>query len=497
MRERLKIKPSEEVIKYLFSPCIESDLKNSFCPIIEINYAHIIMLSSQNIISINDTKVILNALRDIYKNGPNILRINHFSEDLYSNIEDHIIGKVGSDVGGQLHTARSRNDLFGTVTRINARKFLLKACSQINSLRLCILELSNKKINTVMPGYTCMQPAEPITLGHYFSAHLHSLERDFARLENAYERLNQSPLGCAAMAGTTFNINRELSAELLGFNGPTKSSLDGIVSRDYVLEILAGLSIFMINLSRLCHDLYIWSTDEFSFIEVSDSVAMCSSIMPQKKNPVTFEHIKAKAAHLQGAYISASSSLKNSPFSQCRDSSVESIKYFWDSFFEVEASIYLLIETLKTIKINDKRMLDKARFDFSTVSELSNTLVREVGLPNRSAHQIVANIVSHIIENGQTPIDINSELLAKISKKVLGRKISLSDEKINLALDPVLNVNSRTILGGPSPSEVRNQLNFQEIKINEDIKIITDHENFLKESKSKLHSEVNRLVDSI
>ncbi len=494
MRERLKKKPSETVIKYLFSPCINCDLERSFYPLIEINYVHVIMLLKQKIISLDDAKIILKTLKEIEKKGPKKLKIDHFSEDLYSNIEDYVIGKIGANVGGQLNTARSRNDLFGTVTRINSRKFLLKACSQINSLRLCILNLSKNNINTVMPGYTCMQPAEPITLGHYFSAHLHSLERDFSRLEKSYERLNQSPLGCAAMAGTTFNIDRELSSQLLGFSGPTKNSLDGIVSRDYVLEILSALGIFMINLSRLCHDLYIWSTDEFSFIEVSDSVAMCSSIMPQKKNPVTFEHIKAKAAHLQGAYVSASSSLKNSPFSQCRDSSVESIKYFWDSFSEVEASIYLLIETLETIKINGERMLDRARFDFSTVSELSNALVREAGLPNRSAHQVVANIVTHIIEHRQTPKDINSKLLAEMSKKILGREIILSDEKINSALDPLLNVNSRNVLGAPSPSEVGKQLKRQKIKIKEDIENILRHEDLLKEARSRLYNEVDSLI---
>jgi argininosuccinate lyase len=339
-----------------------------------------------------------------------------------------------------------------------------------------------------------MQPAEPITLGYYLAAHLHALERDFSRLENCYERLNQSPLGSGAMAATTFDIDRELTAELLGFNGPTGNSLDGIASRDYVLEILSALSIFMIHLSRLSHDLYIWSTEEFSLIEVNGSVAMCSSIMPQKKNPVTFEHIKSKAAHLQAAYISASSCLKNTPYTQCRDSSMECLRYFWDSFFEVEASIYLLITTLKTIKINEKHALDRTFVDFSTVTELSNTLVKEVGLSNSLAHNIVANIVIHIIEQGQNPTNINSKLLTEISSKLTKKNISLSDEKIQLALDPVLNINSRKVTGSPCPSEVEIQLKRMEQKIKGDDKKISNYQNRLLQSKTNLHNRIKSLL---
>ncbi len=493
MRERLKNKPAEEMIKYVFSPCIEGDLEKSFYALMDINFAHVLMLLKQKIVSYEDAKLILSALTELKDKGPGVIVKNINSEDLYSNIEDYIVKKIGPDVGGQLHTARSRNDLFGTVTRINSRSFLLKACSQINSLRECILELSKENISTVMPGYTCMQPAEPITLGHYFVGHLSVFERDFLRLENAYKNLNQSPLGCAAMAATTFDIDRDFTSKLLGFDGSSKNSLDGIASRDYILEILSGLTIFTINLSRLCHDLYIWSTDEFSFIEVSDSVAMCSSIMPQKKNPVTFEHIKAKAAHLQGAFISASSCLKNIPFSQCRDSSVESVRYFWNSFFEVEASIYLLIKTLGSMKINSNRMLDRTRINFSTVSELSNSLVRESGLSNRLSHKIVANVVAYIIDNHKNIEEINSELIANVSKKILGEEIIITDEKIKLSLDPILNVKSRKVLGGPSPSEVTNQILRQEKIIEHDKSKILNLNKKIINSNDLLFKEVTSI----
>ena len=494
MRERLKERPSDEIVEYIFGPCIKSDLEKSFYPLLEINYAHLVMLKQQDIITAEITVAILQVLNEMEEKGPSILNIDRNSEDLYSNMEAYIVKKIGADEGGRLHTARSRNDLFGTVTRMNSRSSVLKTCSQINDLRMHILELSNKHIRLIMPGYTCMQPAEPITLGYYLAAHLHALDRDFARLENCYERLNQSPLGSGAMAATTFDIDRELTAELLGFSGPTDNALDGIASRDYVLEILSALSIFMIHLSRLGHDLYIWSTQEFSLIEVNGSVAMCSSIMPQKKNPVTFEHIKSKAAHIQGAYISASSCLKNTPYTQCRDSSMESTKYFWDAFFEVEASISLLMATLKTIRINGKLALERTFLDFSTVTELSNTLVKEAGLSNSLAHSIVANAVTHIIDEGQNPANIDSKLLTEISLKITGRDIRLSDEKIQLALDPVLNVNSKNVTGGPCPSEVSLQLKKIEKKIKDDVKKILNHDNRLRECKTNLHNRIDSLL---
>jgi len=494
MRERLKELPSENMIKYVFGPSIQSDLEKSFFPLMEINKAHLLMLIEQNIITLEDGKEIAKAMNELEGMGHENLTINYYSEDLYSDIEAFIIEKVGAKIGGQLHTGRSRNDLFGTVTRLNARTKLLKSCQQIIDLRKTLLNLAKTNIDTIMPGYTCMQQAEPITFAYYISAHLNAFERDFERLEKVFDKINISPLGAGALAGTTFNIDRSLTANLLGFSNTAKNSLDAIASRDYVLEVLSALSIFTVNLSRFNQDLYIWATEEFSYIEVSGSVAMSSSIMPQKKNPVTFEHIKSKAAHLQGIFISATSSLKNTPYSQVRDSSVESIKYFWDAFNEIEIAIHLMIDTLETMKINKNIMFEKAKNGFSSVSELASTLVHESDLSYRLAHKVMAEVVSVTLNKNETPKYITSDLIADVSENILGRRIVLTDDMIDKALDPVLNINSREGSGGPAISDVTKQLDNLERNIKNDSISLQSYIEQIEESQTILSEKFNLLL---
>ncbi|MEL7563536.1 MAG: argininosuccinate lyase [Dehalobacterium sp.] len=458
MRERLKNPPAPEFIHYILQPLLLKDAQKSFKFFNAINKAHLLMLVKQKIIDPLLAKQIFKAIRETEKRGAENIPLDPSKEDLSSNIEAFIMNQCGADIGGRLHTGRSRNDLGGTVTRMLVRQGMLESCRYLNQLRAAVLALANKYTETVCAGYTCAQPAEPITLAYYFAAHLYAMERDFARLAAAYERLNLCPLGSGAMAATTFNIDRTMVAHLLGFAAETPNSLDGIGARDYILEILAALSTFMINLSRMCQDLYMWATDEFSLIEVDSSVAMCSSIMPQKKNPVTLEHVKAKAAHVQAAYISAAGSLKNTPYTQVRDSSIESAHLIWDAFNEVEASTQLMIVTLNMMRINEERMLDLAKSNFCTVSELANTLVRECDISFRQAHSTVARLVAYLLEHEMKPGDIDSNLLRVIAKEVIGKDIAISEEKIKIALDPQLNAFSRDVSGGPAPKQVCQQL---------------------------------------
>ncbi|MEW9668396.1 lyase family protein [Ammoniphilus sp. 3BR4] len=244
----------------------------------------------------------------------------------------------------------------------------------------------------------------------------------------------------------------------MGFDSPTQNSLDGVASRDYLLEILSELSIFSNGLSRLAHDLYLWSTSEFSYIEVGNSVAICSSIMPQKKNPYTLEHIKAKAAHVQAALVSCLGSLKNTPFTHSCDVCLESPRYFWDAVYEVEASISIMIATIKTVKVNKELMLQRALKNFSTVTELANLLVREAGLSFTEAHRVVASLVNDLLQQDQTPEYIDLQKLSQFALDLLGKEIHLSEVQLRQALHPVTNVQLKSVKGGPSPKEVLSQL---------------------------------------
>lgn len=496
MRERIKEQPAAEVIEYLFKPGISNDLTRSYSTILAVNEAHVIMLMEEGIISRDVCKKILTVSKEMELSGKPSFEINYNLEDLYFNMESYLIQKVGIDVGGQQHTGRSRNDMLSTIIRMDSRNYFLKLCTMFNDLRETILEFAQRHADVVMSGYTHLQPSEPITMGHYFSGILHALERDYQRIINAYHRLNICPLGSGAMASTSFKINRETTADLLGFDGYMGNSLDGVASRDYVMEIEAAFGIMMNNLSRMAHDLYIWVTPEYGYIEVGGSVAVCSSIMPQKKNPMTLEHIKAKAAHLEGAFVSAFSSLKNTPFTHARDISCESVAYYYNALKEVEATLQLATITLKTIKVRKELMLERAKNNFCTVTELANYLVRYEGISFREAHEIVAEMVAYMTENQKSSEEINHEILSELSLKAFGKKTTLTNEQIANALNPILNAYSKDAAGGPAPQEVEKQLAKLSESLTKDKKELSLRIENVAQAKARLQEKVNSLVNS-
>lgn len=496
MRERLKTKPSEEIIENIFGPSIQSDINNYFVSMIVASKAHLIMLVNENIINEEKGKVILEVLNEMEERGGGVLEINPELEDLYFNIENYIVEKLGVEIGGSLHTGRSRNDLNATVFRMNTREKVLEILNDLNELRSSLINLADENLDVVISGYTHMQPAEPITFAHYISGILFSLERDFSRLRHAYTNLNFSPLGAAAMASTSFPINRIVTAELLGFDNITFNSLDSVASRDFVLEILSALNTTLITLSRISHDFYIWTTEEFSLIELEDSIAAVSSIMPQKKNPIILEHIKAKSAHIQGAYVSASSSLKNTPFGHTRDSSVESIKFFGDALEEAKKALILMRATVKSIKVDSDLAYKRSASNFSTVTELANMLVREEGLSFRMAHSVVAKFVNQKINSSEVTNDNDQEILQYAYKSVVGEDSNLSKSLIELALEPLQNVSKKKTLGGPAPSEVKLQLERLKNNLAGDRKLYLNKKKQVKNSKDILDEKVSRFIQS-
>lgn len=458
MREVIKTPPAPEFIEYVLAPLMEKDAAKSFHYFNQINKAHLLMLCRCRIVAAEPARSIFRAIRELEAQGIACIDLDPKREDFSSCVEAYILQRCGADIGGQLHTGRSRNDLGGTVTRMAAREALLRSAGQMNQLRQTMLQLAGANVETVCTGYTCGQPAEPVTVAYYFSGYLHALQRDFARLSGAYERLNQCPLGSCSMAGTSFPIDRAMVAADLGFYQETDNALDGIAARDYLLELLAALAIFGNHLSRFCQDMYIWVTHEFSFAEIGGEVAMCSSIMPQKKNPVTFEHVKGKSAHLLAAFISAAGALKGIPYTQVRDSSIEAAHSLGDALREIEGAAQLLIATLRTMRFSETHLLQMAEENFCTVSELANVLVRDCGLSFRQAHTVVGEAVAAILARGQKPMDITAGLLRDIAEKSCGKAICPTKDMIAAALDAGKNARSRNSAGGPAPDQVRRQL---------------------------------------
>jgi len=487
MRERLKMNLSNKVIRYLFAPSIKSELDRSFTNMMQVNKAHLSMLTTEKIISKETGDRINEALIEIENIDKENFEINYNLEDLYFNIEEKIIQKVGIETGGQLHTGRSRNDLNATVTRMNTRNSIINICSLLLNLRRNLYSLAKDNEEVLITGYTHMQPAEPITLGHYFSSILFALERDFSRLIHSFKSTNLSPLGSGAMASTSYKINRDYTAELLGFDENLKNSLDGIASRDYMIETISSINILMSSLSRFSYDLYIWSTYEYGLIEVSDSVAVTSSIMPQKKNPITLEHIKGKASHIIGAVVSITSSIKNTPYGHSRDLAGESQTLFWEGIIETEASLELLNETIKGIQFNEEEMLLQAENNLSSVTELANTLVRQANISFREAHGIVGSVVTYLLENNLGIKDINSKLIEDISLLTIQKRLILNEQDVKNSLDPYLNVKSKNADGGPAPEVLDRNLSIVKRNIESDNAWFLENKKKLNERKKYLY----------
>ena len=463
-RGKIKKAPAAEIVQYLIRPAIEADLKRSYNTILDINKAHILMLAKTGIIRKEVAKQLLQATAQIEseKDHPTF-DINPNVEDLYFNLERYLIKLTGLEVGGQQHTARSRNDLFATEIRIDTRKSYLKLAQLFIELRRTYLDLARRNLETVMSGYTHMQPSEPITFAHYLSGVSYALARDYERYSHAWKSLNLCPLGGCSMGSTSFPINREMTAKLLGFDAPVQNSLDCVASRDYLLEILMALSATAVTMSRTALDFYNWSTPQYGYIEVDDSCAVCSSIMPQKKNPFTFEHVKAKAAHIEGFMMSVLNAMKNVIFSHCRDTSVE-------------------------------RMYEDAAQNFCTVTELANYLVRHDGISFREAHEIIAHTVGNMCDRHLTCANIDRATVNEAAKALYGFETKLSDELIREALDPKRVAFEKTCIGGTAPSEVSRQLDLIEAQIETDEKVLADRQAQLKTADSLLAKSVAEAV---
>ena len=457
---------AQEIIKYINDPIARSDFEHSYDTMLDINRAHVLMLCKQHIISEEVGKQILKATDEIQQNRI-LPDFSENIEDLYTNLEGRLIKMVGMEVGGQQHTARSRNDLGATVVRMDIRKYYLQLAGMFNKMRKTIL-----------------------------AAVLAGLARDYKRYANVWDSLNLCPLGGCSMGSTSYNIDRNYTAKLLGFNGPIQNSIDCVASRDYVLETVVTLAMASDTMSRLAFDLYIWSTPEFGYIEVDDSCAVCSSIMPQKKNPFTLEHMKGLAGHMEGFVVGIYSCMKNIIYSHSKDTSVEATRYLYEAMHDMEIDFTLANITIGTLKVKKDRMRDNALRNFCTVTELANYLVRYDDISFRQAHHIVADVVGNLCKEGLDSSHIDRTRVNEAMKEQLGAETKLTDELIKEALDPSRIAEAKKCIGGTSAEEVKRQLDLLEEQIDADEKVLADRLMYLAQAKEELNVAVKKLENS-
>jgi argininosuccinate lyase len=432
-----------------YSSSLETD-KEMFSEDIWGSKAHVLMLAKQGIISKEDASKILKALIEVekeYFSGK--FQLDENLEDIHINIENYVISKCGIDYGGRMHTARSRNDQVLTDTKLHLRKELLEVMGALLVLEKTLLDLADKNMATIMPGYTHTQHAQPITFGYWASSYASMLLRDLDRLNGAYAHVNTCPLGSGALSGTSFPIDREYTAKLLGFDSVHVHALDAVSSRDHIIETLSALSILMCNLSKLAEELVLWSSYEFRFIEFSDGFATGSSIMPQKKNPDMAELVRGKTGRVYGALFQVLTLMKGLPSGYNRDMQ-EDRELLWDTLTIVKGSLKVLDAGLSDVKINKERMSESVYSDFSTATELANYLVKEKGIAFRKAYEITGGIVKELSSKKKDFRE--TSLVLQLLKK---SGIEISSEALSDILDPNTAASRNKSTGGTAPSEVK------------------------------------------
>lgn len=410
--------------------------------------AHVKMLAKCNIILEDEAKLIIDALYQIledFKSGK--IKYEISDEDVHMLIEKELIKRIG-EVGKKVHTARSRNDQVVLDERLFCREKNLHLQELIKMLINTIVNLAEENIDVIMPGFTHLQKAQPILFSHYILAYAQMLKRDLLRLRQNYSIINISPLGSAALAGTTFDIDRFFVANELGFESVTENSIDTVSERDFVLDMLFSLAMIQMHLSRLAEDFIIFNTDEFKFIELDDSFCSGSSIMPQKKNPDALELIRGKTGRVYANLIGLLTVLKGLPLSYNKDLQ-EDKEFLFDSIETVEMSLVIINEILKTLKVNKENMAISCKSGFINATDLADYLVTK-GVAFRDAHFIVGNIVKYCIESSKTLEDLSLEEYKRFCEKI--REDVYQYIKIETC------VNRRKSYGGTSLESVKRQI---------------------------------------
>lgn len=446
--------PGKTYVEAVLEPAYNEAKQHLLQPMMAIHKAHLIMLREQELITDSEAKVIARALSEIELEK---LRSGTYSgqfEDLFFQVESRLL-ELAPEVAGNLHLARSRNDMGIAIYRMVLREKLLITLASALSLKEHLLHVAEEHIDTVMIGYTHTQQAQPTTLAHYIIAMADVLGRDVKRLVSAYQTCNRSPMGAAALTTSGFAISRERMRELLGFAELVENSYDAVCGADYLGEVATATQLAALNLGRSVQDMLQWCTQEFGVLKVASPYVQISSIMPQKRNPVSFEHMRSLLSSSAGNAATVLQMMHNTPFGDIVDTEDDMQPYAWRGLSVLEQMYRLMACVVGTMEVNREGLLQRARESFATVTELADTLVRTDRLSFRSAHHIVSRVVQHATQSGLRADQISLELVNESARAIIGRELGITAEQLRLALDPVHFVQIRTLIGGPAPSEIK------------------------------------------
>ena len=457
--------PAQSYRDHVLEDCFKDAKEHFLDAYHKVDLAHAIMLEEQGIITRGELRELLGALTTLDFASIRGREYDGTFEDLFYLLQQEIAKKCDPDTAGKLHTARSRNDIDVTIYRLHLRQDCLRLLRSTMDLRKVLLDLASQNHETIIPAYTHTQPAQPSTMAHFLLAMAENTGRDIHRLQRAFENMNFCPLGSGAITTTGFPINRHRVAELLGFTAPTVNSYASIASVDYFTEALGATSALLINIGRFAQEFLLMAMMEFNAIRLPDGYVQGSSIMPQKRNPVALEHIRAIGSKALGQCLGVMTAVHNTPFGDINDVEDDLQPLIYNGMRDADRAVALFASTLRSATFNFEVLRERAGQNFISVTELADTIVRRENLSFRIAHQIVGKSVRAAIANGG---EITHEILQDSANATIGRVLSLSAEELAKAVSPENFVNVRTIYGGTAPDETRRALSVERDRENVD-----------------------------
>jgi argininosuccinate lyase len=480
--ERIKVPHDPLYVEYFDRPRFWEQMEYQFYFLIDTHRAWLVMLVEQSIIPREDAVKVQVALKELKEAGPDAIRYVPGYHDVYTHLEKWLNEQAGQEASAHLSLARTRPE---PLFRMHFRSGVLNCIDELIGFRSTLLDTAERHRDAVMPGYTHQQHAQPTTYGAYLLAIHDPLERDTRWLEMAYATTNESTMGCGALAGTGFPIDRYRVAELLGFDEIMESTYASVSTGDHLVQATSAATDAMITISRLCMDLEQWTNTESRFVETAPEFSDVSSMMPQKKNPGVFEAARGKASRTVGDAMGVYVGLTKALYADVLDLELTYAPSM-HVLDDTAATMKFLSGVIRTLEVHRDRMLEAARAGFSTVSELADEIFRQTGLPHRLSHSLVANVVTKAMDAGMLATDITAKLVEEVAEEELGRPLGLSEDQVRNALDPVAFVESHDLPGGPAPKEVLRMINVRRGRL-------ADEQERQAERRSKLATAANKL----
>lgn len=484
--------PGGIYVDCLLKPVFKEQRDHLFQAQFQIHRAHVLMLYDQGILSKREAGEILRGVEILAGMDPSQLRYDPRYEDLFFMVEGLLAEEIGEETAGNMHIARSRNDMGVAMYRMVLREQLLKLIRRVQDLREALLEVGEEHLETVMPAYTHTQPAQPTTLGHYLLAIHDVTERDTRRLWSAYQTVNQSPLGAAALTTTGFNICRESVRAFLGFDELVENSYDAVAGADYLLETAAALTLLMTDAGRWIQDLLQFCTREFNVLRVADPYVQISSIMPQKRNPVSVEHSRSLASSAIADAQAVCTMIHNTPFGDVVDTEDDLQPHLYRAIDKSKRVLDLMIAVISTMEVNQEEMRRRAGEGLITITELADTLVRERGLSFRRAHRITSRVARRAFREKRDRIQ--PEWLQEAAEEITGQGITFPEGKLIQICDPFRFITVRRCSGGPHPQEVRRMLKDRKRRLDADRREWSQRSEAIRSAGEHLRVRVRQLI---